>query len=73
MSIDVPFVDAPVGRLGRTLANILPTDIGLQGPANTAERVLGFVKVLVSILLRQSRHIAKVRVAGSNPVVRSRK
>jgi hypothetical protein len=59
--------------LGRTLANILPTDFGLQEPADTAKPALRIAKVLVSGLWRRSRHIAKVRVAGSSPVVRSRK
>jgi hypothetical protein len=45
---NVPFVDLLVGPLGRTRANILPTDFGLQGPAGPAKRVLRIAKVLVS-------------------------
>ena len=36
----------------RVLANILPTDFGLQGPAETVKPVLRIAKALVSGLLR---------------------
>ena len=55
------------------LANILPTDFGLQAPAAAVERGLPTAKALLSGLLRFRYHLAKVRVAGSNPVVRSKK
>ena len=56
----------------RDLANILPTDFELQGPAHGVGLGVGVVKSLVSRFQRRHDHLAKVRVAGSNPVVRSR-
>ena len=53
------------------LANILPTDWSRQGPARPASGPFADAKALVSGNERISCHVAKVRVAGSNPVVRS--
>jgi hypothetical protein len=51
----------------------LPTDFEVQASAGVARGVVQVAKVLISALWRFHAHFAKVRVAGSNPVVRSKK
>ena len=54
------------------LVNILPTDFGLQGTAGAAIKSVVAAKALLSGRVRNSGHFAKVRVAGSSSVVRSK-
>ena len=53
-------------------ANILPTRGGVQATAGAAPRSVSAAKLHVSGVMRRSGLIAKVKVAGSNPVVRSK-
>ena len=73
----VPPLGAPSGAcLGRSIRRCLPMDLpmdfGWQAPAVGPATAPGASFALLSGSERISYHLAKVRVAGSNPVVRSK-